>query len=209
MKHLRVLNWQMKYELQYYQGLLRVMLVVCRSDPPPAALLGCSPAPNSTYTLAESLNRFILLNPSLHDQGLLTDGLRVCWEAWEKLPSACITVKFKISVCRMRQLNHALLRWISYKVNVGRWGLERRRVQSGYSSSTVTQLVRVGLIWKTCDSKWPYFSSVLCQKPEEHLWALLLRPEGCSSSDRTLVLPRGEGGEVYTVDADTTDILSQ
>lgn len=145
----------MKNELQYYQGLLRVRLVVCRTDWPPAAPLGCSPAPDSTYTLAESLSRFILLNPSLHGQGLLTDGLRVCWEAWKKLASACITVKFKMS---MRRLNHALLRWISYKVNVGRWGRERRHVQSGYSSSTVTQLVRVGLIWNTCHSKWPYFS---------------------------------------------------
>lgn len=66
-------------------------------------------------------------------------------------------------------------------------------------SDQVTQLVRVGLAWKTRDSAGAYVSSVLCQKPEEHLWALLLCPEGRSSSDRALVLPRGEGGEVFEI----------
>lgn len=53
-----------------------------------------------------------------------------------------------------------------------------------------------------------YFSLVLCQKPEEHLRALLLCPEGGSSSDGTLVLPRGEGGEVHTFNVGETDILA-
>lgn len=66
-------------------------------------------------------------------------------------------------------------------------------------SDPVTQLVRVGLAWKTRDSKGAYVSSVLCQKPEEHLWALLLCPEGRSSSDGALVLPRGEGGEAFEI----------
>lgn len=46
------------------------------------------------------------------------------------------------------------------------------------------------------------FSSVLCQKPEEHLRTFLLCPESSSSPNRTLVLPRGEGGEIWALDTD-------
>lgn len=53
----------------------------------------------------------------------------------------------------------------------------------------------------------PNFSAVLCQKPEEHLWALLLCPEGCSSPNRTPVLPRGKGGKVYLLIVNRADIF--
>lgn len=46
------------------------------------------------------------------------------------------------------------------------------------------------------------FSSVLCQKPEKHLGTFLLCPESSSSPNRTLVLPRGEGGEIWALDTD-------
>lgn len=44
------------------------------------------------------------------------------------------------------------------------------------------------------------FSSVLCQKPEEHLGTFLLCPESSSSPNGTPVLPRGEGGEIWALD---------
>lgn len=37
---------------------------------------------------------------------------------------------------------------------------------------------------------------VFCQEPEEHLWVVLLCPEGCAAPHRTSLLSWGEGGEV-------------
>lgn len=103
----------------------------------PLLLLGCHPAPDWV------INRFILLNPALQGHGLLTDGLRVCWAAWRKLASACITVKFKFPsvawdssvmpssgglVTRLKYGDDEDVREDTYRVN---------------SWSTVTQLVRV------------------------------------------------------------------
>lgn len=130
-----MLNWHVVYELWYHRGFLRVRLVICRTERPPAAPLASSPASDSTYTLAQSLSRFIWLNSLLHGQGLLADGLWVCWEALKKLASHCITLhycKFRISVCCVSHATPPPLRWIGYRVNVGRWGRERRHTQSKY-----------------------------------------------------------------------------
>lgn len=59
----------------------------------------------------------------------------VCWEALKKLASHCITLhycKFRISVCCVSHATPPPLRWIGYRVNVGRWGRERRHTQSKY-----------------------------------------------------------------------------
>lgn len=125
----------MKYEIQYQQGLFRVRLAVCRKHWPPAALELQSSAWLHLHC-DWVINRFILPNPLLQCHGLPTDGLSVL----RSLEEAGICLHYcwiQISLCRLRRLRRALLRWISYRVKIGGWGgRERRHIQS-----RVTQLV--------------------------------------------------------------------
>lgn len=83
---------------------------------------------------------------------------------------------------------------IGYKVIMGTWVREARHMQRRYSWREVFK--------KDAFQHALFYPSVLCQKPEEHLWTFLLCPESCSSPNRTLVLPRRKGGAIYALDTE-------
>ena len=93
----------------------------------PQLLSVCSPAPDSTYTLAESLIDLYQWTLCAKAKARwLPAWLWVCWEAWlswQKLASVCITVQFKFPSVTWDGSCYAFLSRISYMREMrGTWG---------------------------------------------------------------------------------------
>lgn len=132
MKHLKAMSWQRKRERPTENPILavavRVRLAVCRTDCL-QLLFGCSPAPDSTYTLSHLIDSHYW---TLHSEAKAC-SLMDC-ECVEKLgcrrgswPLSALVFQIQISLGHMTRLSHALLRGIMYKVKRGRWGGRDRR----------------------------------------------------------------------------------